>query len=391
MQIHNKACLMTAVVDTDIDRIIDLQITAHDKENILGNIYVGKVTKIAPHLNAAFIDIKPNFSCYYPLAKNKAAYITSAHKRKELKAGDELLVQVVAESLKDKIPTVTSQINIVGQSVVLTYGKKGIGVSARLADEEKVRLKKLIEPYALEDCGMVVRTNAAKVTEATITEEVQRLTKRWEELMNMGDTRTCYTLIEVAKPEYVQTLDKIKSDSLAEIITDDETVFEYLQNYLNNSSLGVSEKLRYYDDKMLSLANLYSLENTLDVVIKEKVWLKSGGFLIIQQTAAFVAIDVNSGKFQSKKDAVQMHPKINMEAAIEIAIQLRLRNLSGIILIDFINMEQKRDQDILLETLQRHLRKDSVKAVVVDITPLHIVEVTRQKAKKSLAEQLADI
>ena len=391
MQIHNKACLTTAVVDTDIDRIVDLQITARDKENILGNIYVGKVTKIAPHLNAAFIDIKPNFSCYYPFAKNKAAYITSAHKRDELKAGDELLVQVVAESLKDKIPTVTSQISIVSQYAVLTYGKKGIGISARLADEEKVRLKNILEPYALEDCGIVARTNAAKVADTAIIEEVQQLAKRWEELMNAGDTRTCYTLIEAAKPEYVQTLDKIKRDSLAEIITDDETVFEYLQNHLNNSSLDISEKLRYYDDKMLSLANLYSLENTLDVAIKEKVWLKSGGFLIIQQTAAFVAIDVNSGKFQSKKAAVQMHPQINLEAAAEIAIQLRLRNLSGIILIDFINMEAKKNQDILLETLQGHLRKDSVKAVVVDITPLHIVEVTRQKAKKSLAEQLADI
>ena len=387
----NKACLAIAIVDTKIDRIIDLQIIAKDKENILGNIYVGKVQKIATHLNAAFIDIKPNAACYYSLTKNKTAYITSTPKREVLKAGDELLVQVSSEAQKEKMPTVTSQLSIVSKYAVLTYGKKGIGISARLAEDEKVRLRELLSPYIVEGCGIVARTNAANASDEDILSDVRELQKRWSEIRHLGDTRTCYSLVDTAKPEYVQTLESIRSDSLAEIITDDEEVFLYLQQYLKQSALNRSKKIRYYDDKMLSLAKLYPIESTLDTACKDKVWLRSGGFLIIQQTAAFVAIDVNSGKFQSKKNAAQTYQRINLEAAAEIAIQLRLRNLSGIILIDFINMDARAEQELLLEALQKHLHQDSNKAVVIDITPLHIVEVTRQKSKKSLAEQIADI
>ena len=391
LQFNNKACLASAVVNTEIDRIIDLQIASKDKESILGNIYIGKVQKIASHLGAAFIDIQPNFSCYYPLPKNKAAYITSTPKRDILKAGDELLVQVSTEALKEKNPTVTSHLNIAGQYVVLTFGKKGVGVSTKLDVEKRTHLKELIMPYAPDDSGLVIRTNAAFVSEAELIADVKQVIKHWEAIRHLGDSRICYSLIEAAKPNYVQLLDNIKSDNLAEIITDDENIFQYLQNYLNDTQADYANKLRYYNDTMLSLAKLYSVESTLDTACKEKVWLKSGGFLIIQQTAAFVAIDVNSGKFQSKKDAARTYQRINLEAAVEIAIQLRLRNLSGIILIDFINMKLIEDQAILLEALQKYLRLDNTKAVVVDITPLHIVEVTRKKAKKSLAEQIADI
>ena len=391
IQFNNKTCLATALVDTDIDRIIDLQIAAKDKESLLGNIYVGKVSKIAPHINAAFIDIKPNFSCYYPLGKNKVFYATSIPKRDTLKAGDELLVQVTAESLKEKIPTVTSHLNIASQYAVLSYGKKGVGISAKLTDTEKLRLKELLAPYASKEYGIVARTNAANAPDEAVLSDVQGLVARWDEVRHLGDTRTCYSLIDTAKPDYIQALDGIKNDNLVEIITDDKDVFTYLQNYSHHSGVDYSEKLRFYDDKMLSLAKLYSLESTLDNACKDKVWLKSGGFLVIQQTAAFVAIDVNSGKFQSKKEAAKTYQKINIEAAAEIAIQLRLRNLSGIILIDFINMKSEIDQEFLLETLQKQLRQDNMKAVVVDITPLGIVEATRKKARKSLAEQIADI
>jgi len=178
---------------------------------------------------------------------------------------------------------------------------------------------------------------------------------------------------------------------LTEIVTDDEETFDYLKTYLQGLQSTVTGKLRFYDDKLLPLAKLYSLESTIDNATKEKVWLKSGGFLMIQQTEAFVVIDVNSGKYQGKQSDESIGTRINLEAAKEIALELRLRNLSGIILIDFINMNNQKTQDELLETLKRLLQKDSVRAVVVDMTQLQIVEVTRKKVQKSLVEQIAGI
>lgn len=149
--------------------------------------------------------------------------------------------------------------------------------------------------------------------------------------------------------------------------------------------------MRLYEDYLLPLYKLYSLETVLEQALNEKVWMRSGGFLVIQQTEAFVSIDVNTGKFTAKKDQEETYRKMNLEAAREIAYQLRLRNLSGIILIDFINMKSEEDERLLMETLQKYLNEDSVKASVVDITALDIVEVTRKKVRKPLCEEVKEI
>ena len=150
-------------------------------------------------------------------------------------------------------------------------------------------------------------------------------------------------------------------------------------------------KARFYQDKLLPLYKLSRLENALDEVQKEKIWLNSGGFIVIQQTEAFVSIDVNSGKFTGKKKAEETYRKINLEAAKEISRQLRLRNLSGIILIDFINMTNPDHNDELFHVLQKYLRKDPVKCKAIDITPLHILEMTRKKVRKPVIEEIRQI
>ena len=142
---------------------------------------------------------------------------------------------------------------------------------------------------------------------------------------------------------------------------------------------------------MLSLSKLYSLEGRLEAALRERVWLKSGGYLIIQPTEALTVIDVNSGKSIAKKKAQEHYLKINLEAAEEIALQLRLRNLSGIIIVDFIDMKSEEDNELLLKTLRTCIRADSVPVQVVDMTKLHLVEITRKKVKKTLAEQLMGI
>ena len=181
------------------------------------------------------------------------------------------------------------------------------------------------------------------------------------------------------------------SNEIDEIITDIPEVYGKIQKYLEEFCPVLTERLRMYQDDLLPLYKLYSLESVLDEIQREKVWMKNGGFLMIQQTEAFVSIDVNSGKYTGRKKAEETYRKINLEAAQEIARQVRLRNLSGIILVDFINMENPDHREELFHVLQKYLRRDSVKCRAVDITPLNILEMTRKKVRRPVVEDIREL
>ena len=180
------------------------------------------------------------------------------------------------------------------------------------------------------------------------------------------------------------------ADELEEIVTDDKELFETIQIYLEHYGIE-AKKLRFYQDDLLPLCKVYSIEKALKEALSEKVWLKSGGFLVIQQTEAFVSIDVNTGKYSGKKNLADTIRLINLEAAKEIAHQLRLRNLSGIIMVDFIDMDAQEDKTLLMDTLRAAVRPDPVKTTVIDMTPLNLVEMTRKKEKRPLWEQIAQV
>ncbi len=207
--------------------------------------------------------------------------------------------------------------------------------------------------------------------------------------MKKGQSQTACSLVEQAQPFYLSAIRNAYAGKLEEIVTDVPAVYKQLQAYLREYQPEDLYKLRLYEDDRLSLYQLYSLERVVEDIQKKKVWLKSGGFLVIEQTEAFVSIDVNTGGYVSKKEAQETYRKINLEAAGEIAFQLRLRNLSGAILVDFINLKQEEDQRELMQVFQEHLRKDPVKTEVVDMTALKIVEVTRQKIRRSVPEELS--
>ena len=236
-----------------------------------------------------------------------------------------------------------------------------------------------------------MRTNAADAEKEEILRELAYLKNQYRKVAVEGRKRTCFSLLYETEPFYISAVRDAYSRNLEEIVTDVPEVYERLSQYLSENSADEKEKLRFYGEKLLPLYKLYRLENALETIQREKVWLDSGGFLVIQQTEAFVSIDVNSGKYTGKKKAEETYRKINLEAAREIARQLRLRNLSGIILIDFINMENPDHQDELFHVLQKLLRKDPVKCRSVDITPLNILEMTRKKVRRPIIEDLREL
>lgn len=376
--------LLTALLSENRAAEIGLE----EADSILGNIYIGKVKKIVKNLNAAFVDFAEGRTGYYSLADNPRHLFADGRER-GLKEGDELIVQVAKDAVKTKDPVLTANLTFSGRYAVLTAGKRVVGFSKKISDREfKERLKPQLEELVGEAAGVIVRTNAYGLEEALL-EEVRLLNGQYRELTELAAYRTCYSVLRRAEPEYLKALKGCPAGTLEEVLTDLPEVYAETEHYFRTQEPDSQTKLRLYQDPLVSLARLYSLNTVMEQALEKRVWLKSGGYLVIDITEAMVVIDVNTGKYAGKKKLEETVRLTNLEAAREICRQLRLRNLSGIILIDFIDMFTEKDKELLMETLRRHAGLDPVPTTVVDMTALGLVEMTRKKQKRPLWEQLA--
>jgi len=353
----------------------------------VGDIYIGKVKKIAANINAAFIEIAGGVECYYSLTQNNRPVFTSKHSSKPLNIGDELLVQVKKEAVKEKVPTVTGNLNFPGKYLVLTTGNPKLGVSSKLNSMRRSELRTLMEAYRSEDYGFIVRTNAGKAQSRELHREAGHLLRQYRMLMDIADKRTCFSCVYKAPEPYLSEIRNIYQENLTEIVVENRQIYQQVRQFLAEYQPEDIDKLRLYEDRMLPLHKLYAIETLLTAALREKVWMKSGAYLIIQPTEALTVIDVNSGKAVGKKGRNNIL-KINLEAAKEAARQIRLRNLSGIIIIDFINLDEDGEMQELLSSLREYLNRDPIPTSLIDVTKLQLVEITRQKIRKPLAESI---
>ena len=385
---EDKSYLLSSLLENGTAR--ELFLEPEERPSLLGNIYIGKVKNLAPQIGAAFIEIANGIICYYSLQEKEPLMIVNRRHpdaKKPLVEGDEVLVQISREALKTKAPAVTGNLNFPGRYLVLTSGKKQMGASGKLSEEERERLKAILAPRCDGSFGVIARTNADGISEDMLLEELERLRAAYEAVLAKGQHYSCFSLLYQQEPPYISHLRSIPRDTLKEIVTDDSDLFQTLHQYLGEQQPEDQKRLRLYEDHLLPLIKLYSLEKALEDALRERVWLKSGAYLVIQPTEALTVIDVNTGKFEGGKKKQQTFRKINQEAARETARQLRLRNLSGIIVVDFIDMESPADREELMEVLRLELKKDPVRTVLVDMTPLGLVEITRKKVRKTLKEQ----
>ena len=363
--------ILTTLIEND--EIVEIKVCKEKHENqfLVGNIYVGKVKNIVSNIEAAFIEIQKGVECYCQMED------------KHLRVGDELLVQIKREAAKGKVPTVTTKWSLQGQYAVLSVKDTRIGISTKISKEKREIFNELATPYVTKDYGFIIRTNAEHVEWEEVEKELTLLIAKYKHIHAIADTRTCYSCLYQQPAEYLSVLRNIRQEGLEEIIIEDieiyNTVFAYLENFQSNAL----PLLKKYEDSLLPLQKLYAIDYTLEEGLKEKVWMKSGAYLVIQPTEACTVIDVNTGKAIRKKDASLY---INLEAAKEVARQIRLRNLSGIILIDFINLLNVNDVRRLMKELEYLLKRDPIPTTLVDMTKLQLVEITRQKIRKPLAE-----
>ena len=370
----------------DEKRMTQIQVEAVSKSSILGNIYIGRVENIATNIQAAFVDIAKGVSCFLPLEEAKNAVFTKKNGKKDLCIGDELLVEVTSEKQKNKPASVSANLNFSGTYLILTTGNHLLGISKKLHATERERLQALLKDQITDTFGIVVRTAAKDASDEEILKELEMLTKQCHACLQGAMHRTAFTRLREAPPFYLQFLKNRNLTEVQKITTDIPSVHEVLLQHLQDTK--EAEKLHLYTDTQVSLFALYSLTHELERALHRQVWLPSGAYLVIDPTEALTVIDVNSGKNIKKKAREELVFSVNVEAAHEIARQLILRNISGICIIDFIDMKEKEHREELMHILRMDLKKDKVPATLVDITRLGLVELTRKKVQKSLKEQL---
>ena len=359
-----------------------------DNKFTVGSIHVGRVQNVAVNIGAAFVELQNSEMTFFPLAELKDAIITNRKSDGRLKSGDELLVQIVKEPVKTKLASVSSKLSLTGSYVIVEYRKNAdrqIRISSKLGAKYN-HLYKNLEPLKeiTEKFNIIIRTNAENAEDTSdVIDEARTLSDKLSHILEIADKRTCFSCLYKCEAEYITFIKNCYRYEYDEIITDEREIYDSL---LEDSMLKTSN-IRFYEDKMLPLYKLYSIETRIRELTEKKVWLKSGAYIIIEQTEALIAIDVNTGKYESRKDKEETYFKINLEAAEEIAFQLRARNLAGMILVDFINMSDEKHVKQLTQRMKELLKNDAIPANVVDITGLGLMEITRKKKGKPFAEQ----
>ncbi len=356
-----------------------------DTKAILNHIYIGKVKDVVPYLNAAFVQITPEVKGYLDLNHAKNCIFVNPKTNHTLCAGDEILVQVVKEAMKTKDPVLSCDLQIGNKYSVITYGKCFLGFSNKIKDEDwKEQVRKLCEPLITEQFGFIVRTNGYELTPQEIYEALKKLADSFNRLITTAMHRPCYYEVYKEPEGYLLDIQNSYSQSLQEIITDIPQIYDTIRLFLQENQPEDLVKLRLYEDASYPLQKAYSLCKLYQDAVNPHVWLKSGGYLIIEPTEALTVIDVNTGKLQSKKrDKEAVFYKLNLEACHEIARQLQIRNISGIVIIDFINMTPEYEKRFL-EDLPAIFKQDSIPVHVAGITSLGLVELTRKKTKASI-------
>ncbi len=355
----------------------------------IGNIYVGRVQNISLNIGAAFVDLGEGYLTFLPLSEARYAHITNRKPDGTIKCGDELLVQIVKEPMKTKVAGVTTKISLSGNYAVVGIQDKktpAIQVSSKIskAKQNHFRDIEVLQPLA-QKYSLIVRTNASQLeTDDALIAEATDLADQLHHILDIADKRTCYSCLHHACPDFLHFIQNIYLTEYDEVITDLPEVYMVLEKEMRQMDI----PLRLYQDKLLPLYKLYAIENRIQELLGKKVWLKSGGYLIIEPTEALISIDVNSGKCETGKNKEETFFKINKEAAQMIAIHLRARNLSGMILVDFINLNSKAHETELMEYMRSLLKRDNVTSNVVDMTGLGLMELTRKKISPCFAEQL---
>ncbi len=370
-------------------RLEAFELEGRGYETTKGNIYKGKIVNVETSLQAVFVDIGLNRNGYLPFEEIHPDYYGYAEDKnkiaKLLKKGQDILVQVVKEETPLKGAYVTTYLSLPGRFLVLMPGNPHVGVSRKIEDEkERQRLKKILKQIKLPDgVGIIARTAAYRATKAEIQKDLRYLTRLWNSLKKSAKSAPSPSLLYRDRELTTRFLRDYLASDVSEIIVDHKDTFDKIRGFLKIIAPRQVSTLTLYQDER-PLFERYGIENQIEQVFQPRVDLPSGGYIIIEPTEAMVSIDVNSGKNIKEKDLEDTALATNLEAAEEIARQLRLRDLGGIIVIDFIDMKGKANRSLVEKRLRQSLKKDKAKTEVARISRFGLLQLVRQKLKSPL-------
>lgn len=380
------------VVFTDIEKqrgffsLVDetLHLAAFDTAACrdMNKIYVGRVSRILPNLSAAFIEYQKGVCGFLPLSGEKLA---------SCKCEARLPVQVAKDAVKTKEAVLSTELSLTGIYCIITNSPGGVVCSKKLPTAVREALFAVCEPLVPKEISCIIRTNAVSLTKEDyplLTGEIARLSEALTGIVKAAETRSFYSVLDRGPSFVTAQISKVRLEQAAKIVTDSREEFDFLSQCLPKSLIPT---LQYYEDRDFPLSALYGLGSKLRDAVNKTVWLKSGGYLVIEPTEALTVIDVNSGKNIKKMSKRELFCLTNTEAAHLIPFILTSRNLTGIILVDFINNSSAKEDEKLLKILRSYLKYDYAKTDVVDMTPLGLVEITRQKKDIPLKDQLREV
>ncbi|MFC1715168.1 ribonuclease E/G [Candidatus Poribacteria bacterium] len=402
--------------------LAELFIERRGERYVLGNIYKGRVNSVLPGMQAAFIDIGLDRNAFLHVsdvahhleeyedfmvdddsAESNAPQRRrgGSKKRREtpsitelLKKGQEILVQVDKEPMDTKGPRVTAYVTLPGRYLVYMPTVEHVGISRRIEDEtERQRLKEIVERTRSKNQGFIVRTAAAGKGEEEFSSDMKFLAGHWERINQRAQNSSAPCLIHEDLGLIFRVIRDVFTKDVSRFVIDSEEDYDRILDFIDSLSPQLKSKLKKYSetkeyDEDESIFEVFSIEKQIRKALRQKIWLKSGGHIVLSPTEALVAIDVNTGKYVGRENADETILKTNLEAATEIARQIRLRDLGGIIIIDFIDMDKEDHKNQVLKILDDGLKQDRSRTNVLQITDLGLVEMTRQRTKPSLSKKL---
>lgn len=386
---YKKRIELIIVEDNDISEYYDLD-DEHSK-SLEGNIYVGIVRNVVEGMQSFFIDIgqkKNGFLFFNDLQEKqdgiyKKDEIDNIKVLNKLNVGQRVLVQVKKEPIGTKGAKLTTDISLIGRYVILTPKSHFIALSKKIIDEDKRKeYVTFVKSYLTNNYGAIIRTNIEETTQNEVKEEIESLIKKWEKLRMCEKNIFEYkepTLVYEEERILFRTIKDVLNKELKNIYVNDKKYFELVKEIVISIDEKYLGKMKFLDED--DILDYYGMRKKLLKDFDAKIWLKCGGYLIINKTEALTAIDVNTGKYVGKKDLENTVFIVNKEAVKEIARQMRLRNMEGIIVVDFIDMNNEKHKDEILELLKEEIKKDRSKVDVKGYTKLNLMEITRKKKK----------
>ncbi|MFW6189653.1 MAG: Rne/Rng family ribonuclease [Planctomycetota bacterium] len=372
-------------------KLEQLYLERTSREHIVGNIHKGIVVNIVPNIEAAFIEFgykKHGFlhvSDILPSAVGKKG--RSGNIRRLLSEGQELLVQVTKEGIGDKGPSLTTYLSLPGRYLVLMPGLSRRGVSRRIKqDKERDRLRQLLRELDIpNDMGVIARTAAEGRNKGDLKRDLDYLQRLWHAISQRAERSKAPAMVYQESDPVTRVIRDVFTEDIRKIVVDSEEVHEKVRDFLRSVLPKHARKVKQHDASD-PLFHHYGVEQEIEQMHSRRVELPSGGSIILEQTEALVAIDVNSGTYKGRGDAEETAYQINLEAAPEIARQVRLRDLGGVIVMDFIDMEQKKHRTEVEEKLWEALKRDRARLRMLKMSPFCIVEMTRQRQRRSLKQ-----